>query len=271
MSINPPLSPTSQPLRYEGEIFLLKRLDTSYSIKTQFLGDFSSKCVLFLTSKRLILVSKDKNTTVKAFDFPLKNVYDEEYKQPVFFCNYLSFKIRPIFASQIGNVEVKVNFEEGKEYSLISAFLSLLDNFRSAKNSEGLLNNFTGNNIRLLFPSEEKDRKNIFFEVQPEPIKSPKPRKVEKEKEIKYNLSGVRVKNNMELRWEEEGKDDILNVKNGSISELLRVKKYGVFDNSGFNNIGDSNNILNYFDEGIKEECLSKKENVRKMKYNHIF
>jgi len=58
MALNPPLNSLGDPLRVQGENYLLERKGIEFEIKILNLGKFRGKGKLILTSNRIILINK---------------------------------------------------------------------------------------------------------------------------------------------------------------------------------------------------------------------
>jgi len=77
------------------------------------MGKLSGKGKLILTTLRLVLVNKDSDSDLKAFDIPHGNTFKEKFNQPIFGANNWTGKCLPLFNSLPGNVEFTLWFMEG--------------------------------------------------------------------------------------------------------------------------------------------------------------
>ena len=91
-----------EPIRSEDEYFILKRNDISYRILLESKTQYTGEGYLILTSNRLVIFPTKQNCHFKAIEIPLRQIYQEEFKQPLFGKNYLTGKCNPVFASPLG-------------------------------------------------------------------------------------------------------------------------------------------------------------------------
>ena len=82
----------TEPLRIEGEYFILRRNDISYRISVGESAQYTGEGYLILTSNRLVIIPTRQNTNFRAIEIPLNQIYQEEFKQPLFGKNYLTAK-----------------------------------------------------------------------------------------------------------------------------------------------------------------------------------
>jgi hypothetical protein len=114
MALNPPISYQGLPLRVNDEYILLRRDGMEMEAKIPNMKTLSMKGSLFLTSARLVMVSKNFSTdTIKSFDMPLALMRHTDFKQPIFGSNYLKFTILPLFNLIPAQGEVKIWFTHG--------------------------------------------------------------------------------------------------------------------------------------------------------------
>jgi hypothetical protein len=114
MAVNPPISEQGVPFRLQDEYVLLERRGAEIEIKIPNKSSLTAKGKIFLTTARLVFVSKNFTTDkFKSFDMPIISLSRIEFKQPVFGSNYLQFQCRPINATLPQVAAVKIWFTEG--------------------------------------------------------------------------------------------------------------------------------------------------------------
>lgn len=117
MALNPPQAPNGDPLRIDGEHFILHRKGIEFRCEIPGMGKLNGKGKLILTTLRLVLVNDKKeggsSTDLKAFDLPFANTFGEKFEQPIFGSNYWTGKSKPLHNSLPGDVKFKIWFTEG--------------------------------------------------------------------------------------------------------------------------------------------------------------
>ena len=191
-----------EPIRSEGEYFILKRNDISYKIlpasKTQYTGEG----YLILTSNRLVIFPTKQNCHFKAIEIPLKQIYQEEFKQPLFGKNYLTGKCNPIFASSFGAFTFTIWLKGNRMGTLIGAFYTLIDSLRNnqgKKHDINVINALRDNNFNELFAVDPEDN-SFIYQVQPPSANIPKQNyKSVINNNISSQLSEKQIKRNNDL------------------------------------------------------------------------
>eukprot|EP00330_Aristerostoma_sp_ATCC50986_P000939 CAMPEP_0114587480 /NCGR_PEP_ID=MMETSP0125-20121206/10432_1 /TAXON_ID=485358 ORGANISM="Aristerostoma sp., Strain ATCC 50986" /NCGR_SAMPLE_ID=MMETSP0125 /ASSEMBLY_ACC=CAM_ASM_000245 /LENGTH=116 /DNA_ID=CAMNT_0001783417 /DNA_START=42 /DNA_END=392 /DNA_ORIENTATION=- len=114
MALNPPINQNGQPMRVEGEYFVLHRKDMEIEAKVDGFSKKKGKGTLYVTTARLVFVNKNHaKDSFKSFDMPMLNIYDEKFEQPIFGANYLSIKVKPLHNLLPGDSKVKLWFMSG--------------------------------------------------------------------------------------------------------------------------------------------------------------
>lgn len=114
MALNPPQDQSGNPLRVNGEHFILDRKGIEFQVKIDGMGKLKGKGQMILTSNRLILVNKKQNDVLKAFDLPLALMFGESFEQPIFGANYITGKVKPLMQGSLPSDPVfKAWFMEG--------------------------------------------------------------------------------------------------------------------------------------------------------------
>lgn len=178
MTLNPLLnSPSHEPLRMEGEYFIIRRDDCEFEFVTEHSGKYKAKGFVILSSVRLIAVSSDHNNiNFKAFEMPLSNIYGEAYNQPFFGRNYLSGTCQSLFASPLGKVTFRIWFTSNDCGTIVPALYNLLDSLRHNQNrnhDKNILNGLKNGDFNSIFAIDPKDP-SFIYTVQPEAIPLPK-------------------------------------------------------------------------------------------------
>ena len=179
MSINPILNTTThEPLRMEGEYFIIRRNDIEYELLTEQSGKYSGLGYLILTSVRIVIVSNDlNNLAFHSFEMPLSNIYGEAYNQPFFGKNYLSGTCQALFASPIGKVTFKIWFKQNACGTLVPIFYNLIDSLRhnqNKKHDQHIMTALKNGDFNTIFAIDPDDPSTIYS-IQPEAIPLPKP------------------------------------------------------------------------------------------------
>lgn len=114
MALNPPISHQGLPLRVSDEYILLRRDGMELEAKIPNMKTIKLKGYLYLTSARLVFVSKKFATDqIKAFDMPLALMRKTDFKQPIFGSNYLYFQVLPLYNLIPATGTVKIWFTKG--------------------------------------------------------------------------------------------------------------------------------------------------------------
>ena len=166
----------TEPIRLEDEYFILKRNDISYRILLESKTQYTGEGYLILTSKRLVIFPKKQNTSFRAIEIPLNQIYQEEFKQPLFGKNYLTGKCTPIFASPFGAFTFTIWLKGNRMGTLIGAFYTLLDSLRNnqGKNhDQNVIKSLKENNFNELFAIDPEDN-SFIYQIQPPSANIPK-------------------------------------------------------------------------------------------------
>jgi len=171
MSINCALNEMGlEPQRLKGEYFILKRYDTSYKISLQSNKHYEGQGYMILTSNRLVIIPINKKTQFSSIEIPLKEIYKEQFKQPLFGKHYLTAKCNPIIGSPFGSFTFTIWFKIKKNSSLIGMLYSLIDSLRNnqgIKHDDRIINLLKENNFNEIFPINSEEISN-FYKIQPE-------------------------------------------------------------------------------------------------------
>uniref|UniRef100_A0A7S3CYA5 GRAM domain-containing protein n=1 Tax=Palpitomonas bilix TaxID=652834 RepID=A0A7S3CYA5_9EUKA len=115
MALNPPCDTSGRPFPLEGETFVLLR--KSLSLETKIVGTslkIKGRGLLFLTSHRIVFVLEGRNIPVRAVDFPLHLMHEEEFKQPIFGANKLVGVVQALPGSGlIEGLSFTIKFNDG--------------------------------------------------------------------------------------------------------------------------------------------------------------
>ena len=155
----------TEPIRSEDEFFILKREDISYRLVNESKSQYNGEGYLILTSHRLVLFPRRQNTHFKAIEIPLRQIYQEEFKQPLFGKNYLTGKCNPVFASPLGAFTFTIWLKGNRMGTLIGAFYTLIDSLRNNQlrdHDENVTRCLRENNFNELFAIDPEDNSFIF-------------------------------------------------------------------------------------------------------------
>jgi len=176
MSINYALNEMGlKPLRLKGEYFILKRYDSSFKILLESNKHYEGQGYIFLTSNRLVIIPLNKKIQFRSIDIPLKEIYKEQFKQPLFGKHYLTAKCNPIIGSPFGAFTFTIWFKTKKNSSLIGMFYALIDSLRNnqgIKHDDKIINLLKENNFNEIFPINSEEIPN-FYRIQPEIVDRP--------------------------------------------------------------------------------------------------
>ena len=114
----------TEPLRFEEEYFILRRNNISYRISLEIGNQYDGEGDIILTSNRLVILIKKQNTNFRAIEIPLNQIFEEEFKQPLFGKNYLTGKYRPIFGGQFGSFAFTIWLKGNRMGTLVGAFFA---------------------------------------------------------------------------------------------------------------------------------------------------
>ena len=166
----------TEPLRSEDEYFILKRNDISYRILPESKTQYNGQGYIILTSNRLVIFPTQQNTSFKAIEIPLRNIYQEEFKQPLFGKNYLTGKCNPVFASPFGGFTFTIWLKGNRMGTLVGAFYTLLDSLRNNQgrnHDDNVIKSLKDNNFNELFAIDPEDN-SFIYQVQPPCANIPK-------------------------------------------------------------------------------------------------
>ena len=113
MALNPPLTPSGEPCRVEGELFILQRKGIEYEIKCKGVKKVTGKGELVLTTARTVLINHKKSADIKAVDLPLAYIFSDKFEQPIFGANYYKGTCKPLFNMLPDDLHFKIWFMEG--------------------------------------------------------------------------------------------------------------------------------------------------------------
>mmetsp|Transcript_15339 Transcript_15339/g.23620 ORF Transcript_15339/g.23620 Transcript_15339/m.23620 type:complete len:153 (+) Transcript_15339:17-475(+) len=116
MALNPPLNDMGDPLRVQGEVYILSRKGVDFQVNIEGMGKLKGKGRCILTTSRIILIKKhyEEGDAFKSFDLPLALMFDESFEQPIFGANYIKGTCKPLQPDSLPNdVKFKVWFMEG--------------------------------------------------------------------------------------------------------------------------------------------------------------
>ena len=178
MTLNPLLnSNTHEPLRMEGEYFIIRRNDCEFEFVTEHSGKYNANGFVILSSVRLIAISPDlNNINFKSFEMPLSNIYGEAYNQPFFGRNFLSGTCQSLFASPLGKVTFRIWFKANDCGTIVPALYNLLDSLRHNQNrthDKHIINGLKNGDFNSIFAIDPKDP-SFIYTTQPEAIPLPK-------------------------------------------------------------------------------------------------
>ena len=257
-----------EPIRSEDEYFILKRNDISYRILLESKTQYTGEGYLILTSNRLVIFPTKQNCHFKAIEIPLKQIYQEEFKQPLFGKNYLTAKCNPIFASSFGAFTFTIWLKGNRMGTLIGAFYTLIDSLRNnqgKKHDINVINALKDNNFNELFAIDPEDN-SFIYQVQPPPANIPKQNYksvINNNPFMNNNVNGINNNNSSQLSEEQIKRNNDLymstfisrnpnnnnhiNINNNSNdNEDLRSPYNQQYNNRINNNINNnSNNNIN--------------------------
>ena len=159
----------TEPLRFEEEYFILRRNNISYRISLEIGNQYDGEGDIILTSNRLVILIKKQNTNFRAIEIPLNQIFEEEFKQPLFGKNYLTGKYRPIFGGQFGSFAFTIWLKGNRMGTLVGAFFTLIDSFRNNQgrnHNYNIIKNLKDNNFNAIFAIDPDDE-SIIYENQP--------------------------------------------------------------------------------------------------------
>lgn len=240
MSINPILNTTThEPLRMEGEYFIIRRNDIEYELLTEQSGKYSGLGYLILTSVRIVIVSNDlNNLAFHSFEMPLSNIYGEAYNQPFFGKNYLSGTCQALFASPIGKVTFKIWFKQNACGTLVPIFYNLIDSLRhnqNKKHDQHIMTALKNGDFNTIFAIDPDDPSTIYS-IQPEAIPLPKP--------MSQSVMPNNVRPNMMISGVNNNNNPYNNMNNIPVESA-----YNVYNNNQNNQINNANQYV-YKDPG---------------------
>ena len=177
MSINVLMNETgTEPLRAEDEYFILKRNDISYRITVEGKGQYNGEGYLILTSYRLVIIPTKQNTHFRAIEIPLNQIYQEEFKQPLFGKSYLTAKCNRIPSSPFDSFTFTIWFKGSRMGTLIGAFYTLIDSLRNNQgrnHDERVIRCLQNNCFNELFAIDLEDN-SLIYQMQPISAKIPR-------------------------------------------------------------------------------------------------
>lgn len=132
MALNPQLNSLGEPVRIEGEFFVMKRDGVDFEFKVQNGNKYTGKGSMILTTFRIICLNK-KASAFKAFDLPLSLTKGEKFEQPIFGANYLSGTCSPLLNSLPGIITWKIWFMEGGCGVFVPTYLKMVYSMRKNK------------------------------------------------------------------------------------------------------------------------------------------
>ena len=238
----------TEPLRIEGEYFILKRNDISYRLLTESKSQYNGEGYLILTSNRLVIFPTKQNTHFKAIDIPLAKIYQEEYKQPLFGKNYITAKCYSVFASPLGPFTFTIWFKGNHMGTLIGAFYTLLDSLRNNQlrnHDDNVMRLLRENNFNELFAIDPEDN-SLIYQIQPPPANIPK-----------QNYQSVIVNrppgmNNFNGQGFNYGDNRVNNINFSQINEEQIKRNYDIYmSNFIYRNPNNNGNKFVYKDPGF--------------------
>ncbi|MCQ2817935.1 MAG: GRAM domain-containing protein [archaeon] len=133
MALNPQLNQLGDPIRIEGEFFVMKRDGIEFEFKVQNGNKYTGKGYMILTTLRLICINT-KSSSFKAFDLPLSLTKNEKFEQPIFGANYLVGTCSPLLNSLPGIINWKIWFMEGGCGVFVPNYLKMVYSMRKNQN-----------------------------------------------------------------------------------------------------------------------------------------
>jgi hypothetical protein len=116
MALNPPLNSQGEPLRVQGEVFILSRKGIEFEVKIEGIGKLKGKGYAVLTTNRIVLVKSNvkPSDTFTSFDLPLAFMFSESFEQPIFGANYIKGICKPLYPDLLpADPHFKIWFMEG--------------------------------------------------------------------------------------------------------------------------------------------------------------
>ena len=259
MSINCVLNENGlEPLRFRGEYFILKRYDISYKIILQSKKYYEGQGYMILTSNRLIIIPINQKAQFRSIEIPLKEIYNEQFKQPLFGKHYLTAKCNPIIGSPFGLFTFIIWFKIKKNSSLIGMLYALIDSLRNnqnVKHDDRIMNLLKENNFNEIFPINSEEISN-FYKIQPEIAERPKQIYqseiiIKQHQPIANNLQNNSINNNVNnnrIILKDDNDDDLRNPyifqekenNNNNINYNMNQNFQNIYISSNLNN----NNII---------------------------
>lgn len=138
MALNPQLFPNGMPVPFVNEMFVLARDGVEFEIDkipgTQG-GTVKAKGTIYLSNIRMVFVAKKPIGNLFAFDLPLLFVHDENFNQPIFYCNNISGRVEPVVPDNENRAlysthSFKILFKEGGCGTFIPLFFNLIGSVR---------------------------------------------------------------------------------------------------------------------------------------------
>ena len=260
MSINCALNEMGlEPLRIKGEYFIIKRYDISYKILLESKKHYEGQGYMVLTSNRLVIIPLNQKAQFRAIEIPLKEIYKEQFKQPLFGKHYLTAKCHSIIGSPFGPFTFTIWFKLKKNSSLIGMLYALIDSLRhnqGAKHDERIINLLQESNFNEIFPINSEEISN-FYKIQPELAN--RPRQIHRSEiiinqyqsmannyqnnNINNNLNNNLYKNRIILK--DDNDDDLRNPYIFQEKENKTNNNINNKFNSNFQNIYISSNLYN--------------------------
>ena len=234
MALNPPLTSYGEPLRVDGEFFIMKREGVDFEMKVKNGNKYEGKGLMILTTCRIVCINK-KESKFKSFDLPLALIYKEHFKQPIFGSNYIGGYCKPLLNSLPGDTEFYIYFTEGGVGTFVPAFMNILFNVRK-NNNRGPDKNFMSDFESGVFAKsaylDPNDPSTIYLEQPANDLKTTNDNKVKNSQDGGLNSNISNIDSNLNNN----------NINNNVNSNFNNNQQYSNFNDNFINTNVSSNN-----------------------------
>ena len=133
--LNTPVTANGLPVPAEAELFLMKRRNINFSVKSDEHGKLAGKGTVFVTTLRIVFVNETFVEGFSSFDVPLCAINREKFNQPIFGANNLTGQV----AGPGGGTQwrFKMTFRSGGCGTFLPVFLAMMGEIRESRPDGG--------------------------------------------------------------------------------------------------------------------------------------
>eukprot|EP00252_Welwitschia_mirabilis_P011796 TRINITY_DN2621_c0_g1_i1.p1 TRINITY_DN2621_c0_g1~~TRINITY_DN2621_c0_g1_i1.p1 ORF type:complete len:228 (-),score=26.11 TRINITY_DN2621_c0_g1_i1:355-960(-) len=150
MALNPLLNDFRMPVPLFNEVLLLYREQVDFEVDNLNIAQgskISARGTVYLSNVRIVFVANKPVGDFVAFDMPLVYIQGEKFNQPIFFCNNISGRVKPVTPdSTIGEHpphDFKIIFKEGGCGTFVPLFFQILQSARQYHEMHAAANHST--------------------------------------------------------------------------------------------------------------------------------